>query len=177
MKTKKKSKIKKGKEKLIKSKTEMILLIIFIILLILVFILGGLVWKAKKTNSKKVTANLVIAVLDFNKEHNFSLNVANLVNKKEYILKITNYRGDNVNQEEIPYTITLTNESKANVEVTKDESDQNLMVDQEATIIEDLKLKSGVKQDTYYYIKITGNDKVKSDDKINIKISSNNLDE
>lgn len=46
------------------------------------------------------------------------------------------------------------------------------MIDQSATIIEDLKLKSKIKDEAYYYIKATSKEKLKDTDKINIKIAS-----
>lgn len=100
------------------------------------------------------------------------MNVSELVKDDEYILKITNFRADNINQEEISYSITIENYSTAKIEIKKDNNEQNLMIDQSATIIEDLKLKSKIKDEAYYYIKATSKEKLKDTDKINIKIAS-----
>ena len=100
------------------------------------------------------------------------MNVSELVKDDEYILKITNFRADNINQEEISYSITIENYSTAKIEIKKDNNEQNLMIDQSATIIEDLKLKSKIKDESYYYIKATSKEKLKDTDKINIKIAS-----
>lgn len=152
-------------------KNEKILLIIFILLIILVFILSLLVYQKKKESKEKIVANILIPIVIEKKDRNISLNVTNLINQDEYILKITNYRGENINKNEIPYTITITNDSKAYISVRKDKEKQNLMVDQEATIITDLKLQKEKKQEVYYFIKVTGKNAKKSD-KINITVSS-----
>ena len=138
--------------------TEKILLIVFILLLILVICLSVMVFKKKKENDEKLAANLVIPVLKAGTEENITLNVDSLVNEEEYILKLTNYRKNEVNKEEI--------------EVTKDYSDYNLMIDQESIIIEDQKLRGDAKQDVFYHIKVTKKSDINEEDKINIKIAS-----
>lgn len=152
--------------------TEKILLIVFILLLILVICLSVMVFKKKKENDEKLAANLVIPVLKAGTEENITLNVDSLVNEEEYILKLTNYRKNEVNKEEIPYTITVENNSDSEIEVTKDYSDYNLMIDQESIIIEDQKLRGDAKQDVFYHIKVTKKSDIKEEDKINIKIAS-----
>ena len=154
--------------KKLKITSDKILLIIFILLLILVIFLGIKVYNKKQKEKSKIVANLVIPIINIDKERNLSLNVSELVKDDEYILKITNFRADNINQEEISYSITIENYSTAKIEIKKDNNEQNLMIDQSATIIEDLKLKSKIKDEAYYYIK----EKLKDTDKINIKIAS-----
>lgn len=159
-------------KKKLKITSDKILLIIFILLLILVICLGIKVYNKKQTEKSKIVANLVIPIINIDKERNLSLNVSELVKDDEYILKITNFRADNINQEEISYSITIENYSTAKIEIKKDNNEQNLMIDQSATIIEDLKLKSKIKDEAYYYIKATSKEKLKDTDKINIKIAS-----
>ncbi len=158
--------------KKLKITSDKILLIIFILLLILVIFLGIKVYNKKQKEKSKIVANLVIPIINIDKERNLSLNVSELVKDDEYILKITNFRADNINQEEISYSITIENYSTAKIEIKKDNNEQNLMIDQSATIIEDLKLKSKIKDESYYYIKATSKEKLKDTDKINIKIAS-----
>ncbi len=166
------SKKKITNKKKLKITSDKILLIIFILLLILVICLGIKVYNKKQTEKSKIVANLVIPIINIDKERNLSLNVSELVKDDEYILKITNFRADNINQEEISYSITIENYSTAKIEIKKDNNEQNLMIDQSATIIEDLKLKSKIKDESYYYIKATSKEKLKDTDKINIKIAS-----
>ena len=127
--------------KKLKITSDKILLIIFILLLILVIFLGIKVYNKKQKEKSKIVANLVIPIINIDKERNLSLNVSELVKDDEYILKITNFRADNINQEEISYSITIENYSTAKIEIKKYNNEQNLMIDQSATIIEDLKLK------------------------------------
>ena len=127
--------------KKLKITSDKILLIIFILLLILVIFLGIKVYNKKQKEKSKIVANLVIPIINIDKERNLSLNVSELVKDDEYILKITNFRADNINQEEISYSITIENYSTAKIEIKKDNNEQNLMIDQSATIIEDSKRK------------------------------------
>ncbi len=162
-------KMKKKHKKFLNSYN--ILLIVFILLIILVLFLSFLIYRKKKENEGKIVANILIPLVIKEKDRNLSLNAIELVNKDDYILKITNYRGDNINSEEMPYNITITNNSKLKVFVRKDSSKDNLMIDQKATTITDLNLKAKKKQEDYYFIKITGKN-AKKDDKINITVTS-----
>lgn len=165
------SKTKKKVDKEQKITTERVLLVIFILLLILVIFLAIKV-VLKKKEVEKNTADLVVPILKVSSEEELSLNLSALVEDEEYILKIVNYKDEKVNEEEIPYTITIENNSDSEIEVTKDYSDHNFMIDQEAVIIEDQKLRGKVKQDVYYHIKITKEKNVKNSDEIGIKIAS-----
>lgn len=165
------SKTKKKVDKEQKITTERVLLVIFILLLILVIFLAIKV-VLKKKEVEKNTADLVVPILNVSSEEELSLNLSALVEDEEYILKIVNYKDEKVNEEEIPYTITIENNSDSEIEVTKDYSDHNFMIDQEAVIIEDQKLRGKVKQDVYYHIKITKEKNVKNSDEIGIKIAS-----
>lgn len=169
---KKNSKKSKKTQKKFELSSEKVLLFVFIVLLILVIFLAIDVVKKKNEKDNQSTANLVIPVLKVDGEQNLSLNVSNLVKEDDYILKVTNYRNDKVNEEEIPYTVTVVNNSSSEIEVTKDNSDYNYMIDQEAVIIEEQKLRGGKKQDTYYHVRVTNAKDVKDTDKINIKIES-----
>lgn len=170
--TKKNGKKGKKNQKKFELSTEKVLLSVFIVLLILVIFLAIVVVKKKNEKVNQLTANLVIPVLKIDGEQNLSINVSNLVNEDDYILKVTNYRNDKINEEEIPYTVTVINNSSSEIEVTKDNSDYNYMIDQEAVIIEEQKLRGKKKQDTYYHVKVTKAKDVKDTDKINIKIES-----
>ncbi len=164
-----KSSEKKENKKL---KTEHILLAIFILLLIVVICLSFMVVKKKKENEDKLSADLVIPVLKAGTEENVSLNLSSLAKEDEYVLKITNYRDKKINDKELPYTITVLNETDSSIEVTKDYSAQNLMIDQESIIIEDQKLRGKVKQDVYYHIKVVDEKNVSENDIISIKVNS-----
>lgn len=113
------SKKKITNKKKLKITSDKILLIIFILLLILVICLGIKVYNKKQTEKSKIVANLVIPIINIDKERNLSLNVSELVKDDEYILKITNFRADNINQEEISYSITIENYSTAKIEIKK----------------------------------------------------------
>jgi len=63
----------------------------------LVTFLGIEVLLKEKESKEKVFANLVIPVIKKEATQNFSINADSLVNDGEYILKVTNYREDVIN--------------------------------------------------------------------------------
>ena len=132
------------------------LYLIFIALSIIVIFLGIKVYQKSKV--KKVEeANIVIPILK----------------KGEYSIKISNFRQDNINKEEIEYKITITNESNASIKVTKDQDDTNLIIDQTSTRIEGVSLKANKKDYAIYHFSIDKNGtKIKSGNKINISVKS-----
>lgn len=152
--------------------TENILAAVFGILLIVVIVLGVMVFNKSRENKDKVNANLVVPIFEVNAEENVSLNTLALANEDEYVLKITNYKDDKVIAEKVNYSITVENDSKAIVKVTKNKDTEDLMKNQKSTVIENQELKSNTKEDVYYHISITEKNKIDKDDKVNIKIAS-----
>lgn len=152
--------------------TENILAAVFGILLIVVIVLGVMVINKSRENKDKVNANLVVPIFEVNAEENVSLNTLALAEEDEYVLKITNYKDDKVISEKVNYSITVENDSKAIVKVTKNKDTEDLMKNQKSTVIENQELKSNTKEDVYYHISITEKNKIDKDDKVNIKIAS-----
>lgn len=152
--------------------TENILAAVFGILLIVVIVLGVMVFNKSRENKDKVNANLVVPIFEVNAEENVSLNTLALAEEDEYVLKITNYKDDKVISEKVNYSITVENDSKAIVKVTKNKDTEDLMKNQKSTVIENQELKSNTKEDVYYHISITEKNKIDKDDKVNIKIAS-----
>lgn len=152
--------------------TENILAAVFGILLIVVVVLGVMVFNKSQENKDKVNANLVVPIFEVNAEENVSLNTLALAEEDEYVLKITNYKDDKVIAEKVNYSITVENDSKAIVRVTKNKDTEDLMKNQKSTVIENQELKSNTKEDVYYHISITEKNKIDKDDKVNIKIAS-----
>lgn len=146
--------------------------IVFILLIAIVVFLGVKVYQKKQTK-KEETANIVVPLLKKGLSYDMSIDLGKLKNEDEYSIKISNFRQKNVNKEEIEYKITITNDSKAHIKVTKDMDKTNLVTDQESTRIEGVSLKSNQKDYAIYHFSIDGNkDKIKSKDKIEINIKS-----
>ena len=169
--TKKKSKKQEETTKKIINKSNY-LYIVFILLIALVIFLGIKVYQKKQTK-KEETANIVVPLLKKGLSYDMSIDIGELKKKDDYSIKISNFRQDDINKEEIEYKITIINDSKAHIKVTKDQDDTNLITDQESTRIEGVKLKSNEKDYAIYHFSIDGNkDKIKSKDKIKINIES-----
>ena len=141
----------------------------FGVLLLLVVILSCLVF-TKKNEIDKTKSNIVFSILETNTNNYLDLELEGLVGK-EYTLKVTNYRKREVNDKEIHYAITVTNDTDVEIEVVKDDSKENLITDQKYSVIEgDLGKKE--KEDTIYTFRVTNSDKLKKGDKIRIEVES-----
>jgi hypothetical protein len=139
--------------------------------LFVVVLMLGMMVLVKKQEKKDNTANLVIPILEDGTHNSMKIDLSTLKDQ-EYIIKVTNYRGKVVNQEEVQYTITIRNDTNSQIEVIKDKENENLMVDQEATRIEGVTLNSKKKQEDIYHIHLQPNQNPKSGDMITIEIAS-----
>jgi len=176
LKNKKENRIKKTIKENNKPKKRIInkenyLYYIFFILLIIVIILGINVYKASKDNKNK-QANIVVPIYEKNTSNELEIDMEELSNQDEYSIKLANYRQDNINKEKIEYTVTIENESKAYIKVTKDEEKTNLITDQESTRIEGVSLKANEKDSSIYHFSIIDKKMVKKGEKIKIVIDT-----
>ncbi len=144
----------------------------FVALLAIVVFLGVKVYQTSKI--KRVEeANVVVPLLKKDSSYNMSINLEELKKNKEYSIKISNFRQNTVNQEEVDYQILVSNESKAIIKVTKDQDENNLIKNQESTRIEGVSLKAKEKNYSIYHFSVIENkDKIKSNDKIDVTIKS-----
>lgn len=164
---------KKNKKKTIKQiifNKENYLIYAFIALIIIVIILSILVYQA--SNKKPDKANLSIPVYQEGLSEEFDINLKKLSHKKYYSVKVRNDRNGKVNDKELPYEIIVVNNTKSKIKITKDEDDNNLMIDQKSTKIEGVKLKANEKDEDIYYFSVTDKEKIKEDDKIYVEIRS-----
>lgn len=144
----------------------------FVALLAIVVFLGVKVYQTSKI--KRVEeANVVVPLLKKDSSYNMSINLEELKKNKEYSIKISNFRQNTVNQEEVDYQILVSNESKAIIKVIKDQDENNLIKNQESTRIEGVSLKAKEKNYSIYHFSVIENkDKIKSNDKIDVTIKS-----
>ena len=148
------------------------LLGVFIVLLVTVIILGSIVIQKNKEVENEVKANISIPVCEKNINSGSSIDSASLKTEGEYIFKIKNYHQDVINQEELEYSIIIQNESGTSIFVSEYENDENLMVDQNATMIEGLKLKKGEKEEKLFKVKLLDSTNVEDNKMITITVKS-----
>lgn len=148
------------------------LTVVFILLLILVIFLVILCIQKNKEANENEFANMEIPVYETNTNYEFSINAKTLSEVDEYVFKITNYKKGEINKEEIPYRVEISNETDSTIKVTKDHNNKDLIKDQKDTIIDEVTLKKDEKQSVYYHVKITKSKDLKKDDLIHVKISN-----
>ena len=151
----------------------MFLKIIFVILIIVVIVLGIFIYKKEKSDDNKQYAHISVPINQLGSDFEFGIDALLLSkeNNKEYILKITNYKDNKVNKEEIPYQVIIENPTDCIISVTKNDEDKNLMVEQLSTMIEGM-LGSSKKEDIYYHIVIDSIGNLQSNDFLSVKIVS-----
>lgn len=168
-----KTSTKKEEEHKKKNKwSDYLLLWVFLFLLLLVVFLFGMVLKKSKEMKNKVEADLVIPVFKKDTKSGFTLNVSNLKDKKDYILKVTNTKNNKINSKEFTYNISFENKTGAEIEITKNDGVENLITNQEKTVIENQKLTKDVEHSVYYHIRVISASNISKDDKIEIIVES-----
>ena len=118
-----------------KKQNTKLLMVVFIMLLILVITLVILCIIKNNEADKNKYANMVIPVYELNTDYEFNINAKTLSEVNEYVFKIVNYKKNEINKEEIPYTIEIKNNTNSIIKVTKDNSNKDLMKNQKSTII------------------------------------------
>ena len=142
----------------------------FAILFVLVIILAIMVF-TKSKEAVEENSNIVFSIIEKDTRNTLNLDLESLVGK-EYSLKVTNYRSNKVSEEEIPYSIHVTNNTDVEIEITKDKEKDNLMENQKETTIKGEALTSGEKEEVIYYFKVKNSDHIKSGDAIQIEVIS-----
>lgn len=141
------------------------------ILLVIVLILGVVTYR-KVSEFNKTTGDMVFPLIEEGAHTAFSLDLFELSKEKDYTIKISNYRGDTINKNDVSYTIKISNSSNTKVIVTKDEDKDNLITNQKECTIEGDKMDKNTKKYTIYHISIDSDSSIKKGDKINIEINS-----
>lgn len=147
------------------------LTVVFILLIILVIVLSVLCYIKTEKEKKYKPSDISIPVLSSNTQSGFGINAATLAYSKEYVFKITNYNKKEINKEKTDYKITIINRNDCVVKITKDDSDVDLMKNQEETIITG-SLNSEEKEEIYYHVKITSFGELEGKDLISVEINS-----
>ena len=148
--------------------------ILFVCLIVLVIGLGILIYQKEKKEEKEVHSHITVPVYQLESEFEFGIDVALLAKEKnkEYIIKVTNYKDDKVNTEEISYQVLVENPTDCVVSVKKNDDKENLMKEQKSSLIEGGVLSASEKEDVYYHVFIDSMGKLKSDDLLHVKIIS-----
>lgn len=152
--------------------TDLLLVIAFVSLLVLTIILGVKVKNTKEDLKEHVRANIVIPVLGAGTRSDISVDVANMKKgeEKEYIFKVSNSKEDNINPEEVIYNVVFGYEKNISIEVTKNDSEENVL-DKDKKI-KDNKLQKDEKQEDVYKVKIKALKNTKKKQLIDITVVS-----
>lgn len=159
------------KEKILCDKS---LIIIFVFMLTFVLVLGGFLIHRKLNEKPK--ANMLIAVMEKGKKYGFHINAYALADVDEYLIKVVNYRGPTINQEDINFSITFSNPTDSKISVKRlknmEEVGEELMNNQVSTKIVNQKLEKKKEKEIWYKISVVQKGNVKNNDLIDVLIES-----
>lgn len=170
-----KKKLKKRKKNKTKMTTqEKILLVIFIILVIVVITLGIQVLNLEKSKKENREVNIIIPIIEKQSTSGFKLDASSMKKgeSQEYLFKITNYKGNKVNESKMVYNISLTPSENTTIELYKDEDKVDLIENENSLEIEGINLPKNTKSETVYKLIISKNNNVKTTDMISVKVDS-----
>ena len=150
--------------------SDILLLIIFGVLLSIIVILSLSIMKKKEAANTEYS-DLVIPILKQKSTNKMFIDLSQIENK-EYSIKITNYRKDIINEDEISYAVEVENPNKISIEIYKNEIKKNLADDNGNFTIGNNTLRSKIKQEDIYKIIVTDQRKLTSEDKLQLNIVS-----
>ena len=165
------NKVKVEKKKKIFTKDNL-LLAIFIFLVFLVVFLGVKV--AQKYNKEKdiIKANITIPLMKKDDKAVVEIDLNELSKQDEYVFKITNYRNEELITENIPYKITVLNETDTTIELKRDKINNNLITNQKETVIDSLRLYKDKKEEIYFHVRILKKGNIKPKEVVKIIVES-----
>ncbi len=169
--TKRKTTNRKTVRKKKEDKSLNLLKIVFCLLIVLVIVLSVVVVKKKQEFNDKVNANIAIPIINKETEAAFSINLKSLSEKGQYIFRISNSRANDINTEDLNYTIYVQNNTDSKISLTKYGSDKDLITNQQETIINGGKVAKNEKVSEYYVVKITDAGSLGKKDMVNVKVA------
>ena len=169
--TKKKDKKEKKTIKEIINSTPF-LLTVFLLLLITVIILGCIIHKKDYEKAQAFDSNMVIPLYEIETSFTFGIDAKALskLDSREYVIKLTNYKGEKVEEEEMTYQVFVENLTDSVISLRKGDSKKNLMTDQKNTLIDEVMESSSEKEETYIYVHLDSFKKIEDGDFIHVKI-------
>ena len=151
---------------------DIIMLGIVLILGIYIIFLGFKLLNVSKNDKKDKLANLVVPVLSEGTSSTLKISLDEFKVGDKYVLKITNFRQNDVSNKEVTYTINFKNPSEADISVFKNESTNDYATGEKEFSIADNKLMKKEKQSDIYYIKLNSDKNISKDSKVTINIES-----
>ena len=142
----------------------------FAFLLVLVIFLF-VVATIKENEQKAKQSNIVFSIMEEKTKNYIDLELQTLVGH-EYSMKITNHRKGKLNTKGSTYTLTITNNSDAEIIIHQDDNTENLMTDQNQTIIQGVPFSKTKKEETIFYFTVKENSQLKEGDKLHIEVAS-----
>lgn len=147
--------------------------IVFFLLIVLVIVLGILIYFKEVRKQEKVSANIVIPILEGSSEYEFGIDTLALSKEKEreYIFKITNYSKGKMLSENTHYYIDVENHTNHKIALKRNNEEEDLMQGENIMVLES-SFSNNKKEEVLYHLYLTSVAEVKSDEFIYVRIVS-----
>lgn len=165
---------KKIGKKIQKPTSEKVLTIIFYALIVLVIILLLIAIKKDKSTQQTTKSNIVIPLIKVNSKNEFSLDLSSLTKnkEKEYVFEVTNYKKETINNTNTSYQIIITKPTYVSLKVYKNNSDENLLPNNDDQFIITSELSKETKSTDQYKLVIRLNKEASKNSKVNVNIEN-----
>lgn len=172
--SKKQTTTKKIGKKTQKTTSEKVLTIIFYALIVLVIILLLIAIKKDKSTQQTTKSNIVIPLIKANSKNEFSLDLSSLTKnkEKEYVFEVTNYKKETINNTNTSYQIIITKPTDVSLKVYKNNSDENLLPNNDDQFIITSELSKEAKSTDQYKLIIKLNKEPTQNSKVNVNIEN-----
>ena len=164
----------KKKETAKDKRTYRIMVGVFIGLLLAVIVLAGLVIRQHEIHKNDINPDISIPIMKEGAKEILNIDLYELAKtKKQYVLKVANYRGNEISEMDVTPVIAIVNPTSAKIVVsTTKDNKNNLMINQNTTIIEPETLTGGERLELYYFISVESGKSLKKGDLLGIQITS-----
>ena len=165
---------KKKDKKPPKTTSEKVLTIIFYALIVLVIILLIAAIKKEKSTQQITKSNIVIPLIEADSKNEFSLDLSSLTKneEKEYIFEVTNYKKETINNTDTNYQIIVTKPEDVSLEVYKNNSNENLLPNDDDQFIITSELSKEEKSKDQYKLIVKLNEEPTENSKVSVNIEN-----
>ena len=113
--------------------------IVFRFLILVIIILSICIHQKKSELEENPPAHMIVPVIAKESKYEFGIDTLELSKEetKEYVFKITNYKENKINQEEITYYLLIENPTSAEIRLTRNEEDKDILEGNKALKIEE----------------------------------------
>lgn len=145
---------------------------VFVILLIIVIVLGCIIHQKEYEKNQAFNSNMMIPLFEIETSFTFGIDAKALskLDSREYVIKLTNYKDDEIYEEEMTYQLFVENLTDSVISLRKESFKENLIAEQKYTLLDQVMPASKEKKEIYFHIHLDSFKNLQKGDFIHVKI-------